>query len=196
MRETIQKECFRRVRSILKSELNACYKIDAINSLALTAVTYSLTIINWLLTEIKKVDTKIRKLTRHRMHHLKSDVNRSYLLRKVGGRGFVQLELSIKTSIIGMDTYLNNTNDWMLKLVKKHEQNERMYSITSNAKKYINEMNLSTDNISENSSSTEKEKQIKTQAKIKNINELKEGWKDKFSRKLIRKWSWPKMQIM
>ena len=33
--------------------------------------------------------------------------------------------------------------------------------------------------ISENSTSTEKAKQIKAQAKTKNINELKEGWKDK-----------------
>ena len=54
-----------------------------------------------------------------------------------------------------------------------------MYSITSDAKKYLNEINLNTDNIYENSSSTEKVKQIKTQAKSKNINELKEGWKDK-----------------
>ena len=91
----------------------------------------------------------------------------------------MQLELSLKTSIIGIDTYLNNTNDWMLKLVKKHEQNKRMYSITSDTKKYLNEINLSTDNISENSSSTGKAKQVKTQAKIKNINELKEGWKNK-----------------
>ena len=48
------------------------------------------------------------------------------------------------------------------------------YSISSDAKKYVNEINLSTDNISENSSSTGKAKQIKTQAKIKNINELKD----------------------
>ena len=33
-------------------------------------------------------------------------------------RGLVQLELFLKTSIIGLDTYLNNTNNWMLKLVK------------------------------------------------------------------------------
>ena len=46
-------------------------------------------------------------------------------------------------------------------------------------KKYLNEINLNTDNISENSSSTEKAKQIKTQVKTKHINELKEGWKDK-----------------
>ena len=54
-----------------------------------------------------------------------------------------------------------------------------MYSITSDPKKYLNKINLSTNNISENSSSTEKAKQIKTQVKIKNYNELKEGWKDK-----------------
>ena len=77
-----------------------------------------------------------------------------------------------------METYLNNTNDWMLKLVKKHEQKNRMNSITSDVKKYLNEINLSTD-ICQNSSSTEKVKQIKTKAKIKNINKMKEGWKDK-----------------
>ena len=117
MRKKIQKECFRRVTSILRSELNARNRIDAINPLALPVVTYSFTIINWSLTEIKKVDTKIRKLlTMHRMHHPKSDVNRLYLPRKEGVRGLVQLELSLKTSIIGMDTYLNNTNDRMPKL--------------------------------------------------------------------------------
>ena len=30
----------------------------------------------------------------------------------------------------------------MFKLVKKHKQNKRMYSITSDAKKYLNEINL------------------------------------------------------
>ena len=54
-----------------------------------------------------------------------------------------------------------------------------MHSITSDAKKHLNEINLNTDNISENSSSKEKAKQIKTQAKTNNINELKEGWKAK-----------------
>ena len=48
-------------------------------------------------------------------------------------------------------------------------------SITSDEKKYLNEINFSTDIISENAKSTEKAKQIKTQVKTKNINELKEG---------------------
>ena len=103
MREKVRKECFRRVKSILRSKLNARNRIDAINSVALHVVTYSFTIINWLLTEIKKVDTKVCKhLTMHRMHHPKSNVNRLYLPRKEGGRGLVQIELSLKMSIIGM----------------------------------------------------------------------------------------------
>ena len=91
MREKIRKECFHGVRSILRSELNACKRTDAINSLVLSVVTYSFTIINWSLTKIKKVDTKIPKLLKiHRMHHPKSDVNILYLPRKEAssqGRG-------------------------------------------------------------------------------------------------------------
>ena len=45
LKEKIQKECFSRVRSILRSELNACNRIDAINFLAPPVVTYSFTII-------------------------------------------------------------------------------------------------------------------------------------------------------
>ena len=33
----------------------------------------------------------------------------------------------------------------MLKLVKSHEQNKRIYSITSDAKKYLNEINRVSD---------------------------------------------------
>ena len=54
-----------------------------------------------------------------------------------------------------------------------------MNSIPSDSKKYLNDINVSTDNISKNSSSTEKAKQIKTHTKTKNINQLKKGRKDK-----------------
>ena len=49
------------VRLILRIELNARNRIDASNSLALSVVTYSFTIINWSLIEIIKIDTEIRK---------------------------------------------------------------------------------------------------------------------------------------
>ena len=42
------------------------------------------------------------------MHHPKVDVDRLYIPRKPGGRGLVQLEITYKTTTIGLNTYLSN----------------------------------------------------------------------------------------
>ena len=47
----------------------------------------------------------------YKMHHPKSDVDRLYLPRTEGGRGFVQLRLSYKTTTIGLDKFLQETHD-------------------------------------------------------------------------------------
>ena len=83
MKEKIRKECLRRIRSIMKTELEAKNIIIAINTLALPIVTYSFNIINWNLNEIKRLDAKIRKqLTIYRMHHPKADVDRLYKTKR------------------------------------------------------------------------------------------------------------------
>ena len=82
MKEKIRKECIRRVRSIMKTELSSKNRITAINTLAISVVTYSFN--NWNMNELKRLDTKIRKqVTCNRMHHPKSDVERLYVPRKV-----------------------------------------------------------------------------------------------------------------
>ena len=122
MKGKIRKECLRRVGLILKTELNSKNKITAINSLAVPVVIYSFNIVNWNLTELRKLDTKIRKrFTCHRMHHPKSDVDRLYVFRNQGGTGMTQLEMSYKTTTIGLAEYLGNSDDWMLQLVNLHE---------------------------------------------------------------------------
>ena len=146
MKEKIRKECLRRIRSIMKTELNAKNIIIAINTLALPIVTYSFNIINWNLNEIKRLDAKIRKqLTINRMHHPKADVDRLYIPRQKGERGLIQLELSYKTSnielsyktsTIELDKYLKKTNDWMLKLVSQHENSKKSHSITKESETY------------------------------------------------------------
>ena len=57
----IQKEYKRRVKLVLKSELNARNKIAAINSLAVPVIVYSYGIINWKLDEIQDLDRMTRK---------------------------------------------------------------------------------------------------------------------------------------
>ena len=98
MKDKIRIEYYRRIRMVLKSEL------EAINTLAVLLATYSFNIINWTLEELTKLDTKTRKfLTMYKMHHPKSDVDGLYLPRTEGGRGLIQMELSYKTSTIGLE---------------------------------------------------------------------------------------------
>ena len=93
MKEKIRKEYYRRVKLILRTELNGRNKMEAINSLAVPVVQYSFGIIDWKISEIKKVDTK-------------TDVERLYLHRKEGGRGLIELETAFKAATIGLDHYL------------------------------------------------------------------------------------------
>ena len=54
MKEKIRKEYYGRVRIVLKTELNAANKFEAINTLAIPVVTYSFNIINWKTERYKK----------------------------------------------------------------------------------------------------------------------------------------------
>ena len=118
MKEKIRKECYIRVRAVLQSELNAKSKSEAINTLAIPVVSYSFNVVNWNLEEIKRIDRKIRKLmTLSRIHQPKADVNRMYIPRKEGGRGMINLEMTFKTTTIGLNSYLESSEDRMLHAV-------------------------------------------------------------------------------
>ena len=66
----------------------------------------------------------------YKMHHLKSDVDRLYLPRTEGGRGLIQLEFSYKSTTIGLDEYLQETQDTLLHFVKDHDDRKSSYSIS------------------------------------------------------------------
>ena len=101
LKQKLKKELVRRTQLILKTELNSKNRITAINTLAIPVITYSFNIIDWNLSEVKKIDVKVRKMmTTHSMHHPKADIHRLYLQRSNGGRSLTQLELSYKTSTI------------------------------------------------------------------------------------------------
>ena len=56
MKVKIRKEYKRRIRLVLKSELNARNKIAAINTLAVPVILYSYAVIDWKLDEIQDLD--------------------------------------------------------------------------------------------------------------------------------------------
>jgi hypothetical protein len=54
MNERLKKECTRRLRMILKSELNAKNKITAVGALAVLVLRYGFDISIWRLEEMRK----------------------------------------------------------------------------------------------------------------------------------------------
>ena len=118
---------------MLKSEL--AKRINAINTLAVPVVTYIFNIINWKMEELMRLDRKTRKfLTTTKMHRPKADVDRLYIPRKAGGRGLVQLEITYKTTTIGLNTHLNNKDDYLLKIARDRERGKKTMSNTTKPK--------------------------------------------------------------
>ena len=142
MKEKIRKEYYRRIRLVLKTELNSKDRIVVINTLAVLVVQYSYNILNWNLLDLQRMDRKTRKLlTSHRMHHPKAGVDRLYLPRSNGGRGMIRLEMAYKTTAIAMSTYLSTNCDWTLKLVYQH-QKYKLHSIVKEARIYEKDLDL------------------------------------------------------
>ena len=89
MKQKLKKELVRRTQLILKTELNSKNKITAINMLAISVTTYSFNIIDWNLTEVKRLDIKVRKMmAAHSIHHPRADIHCLYLPKSNWGRGF------------------------------------------------------------------------------------------------------------
>ena len=87
----------KRLRQVLRSQLNAKNQVMAINTYALPVIRYPAGIIKWTEEAIKETDIATRKLlTMHGALHPKSDTTRLYLDRKVGSRGLKSVQQSVK----------------------------------------------------------------------------------------------------
>eukprot|EP00795_Rhopilema_esculentum_P006461 gene6461-11909_t len=156
MKEKIRKEYYRRIKSVLKSQLNAGYKIIAINTLAVPVLSYSFNIIDCQLQEIKKMDRKTRKLlTIYRMNHPKAVVDRINISRKEGGRGLIQLECTYKITTIGLETYLKMKKDKLLRQVYHREKSKKLYSVQKEATRFKKDIQMQDTETGENESATQ-----------------------------------------
>ena len=175
MKEIIRKECYRRIRAIIHNKLNAKNKLEAINTLATPAVTYSFNVINWNLEEIKRMDRKIQKLlTLNRMHHPKVDANRMYVPRKEAGRGMINLEMCFETTTIGLNTYLLSSDARMLKLVLQHEKKKKkLRSVMKESRKFKFQLNMAHEENEQTTEATKAAKEIKKKVKQGYLDDMK-----------------------
>ncbi|XP_067949698.1 uncharacterized protein [Watersipora subatra] len=94
------------LHQVLCSQLNARNQVMAINTYALFVIRYTAGIIKWTEEAIKETYTATRKLlTVHGALHPKSDTTRLYLDRKDGGRGFKDVQQTVKEEAQNIKAY-------------------------------------------------------------------------------------------
>ena len=129
MKVKIRKEYKRRIKLVLKSELNARNKIAAINTLAVPVILYSHGVIDWKLDEIQDLDRMTRKqLCMNQMLAKKADVDMIYLPCQEGGTSLMNLKREYKAAMIGLQTYMTNKDDVQILAVLRH-QNSRLFNL-------------------------------------------------------------------
>lgn len=92
LKEALLSEFLRRVKLVLKSHLSGKNKISALNVFAIPSLAYAFGILPWTKTDLENVQRRIRTtMSKFRMHHPKSAVERMNLPRDIGGRGVVDV---------------------------------------------------------------------------------------------------------
>lgn len=112
VKQKLTNEVFGRIHKLAKSHLNGKNLFKAINTYAIPVLTYSFGIIRWTVTELNTIQRKIRTtLTKYRVHHPKSCVERMTLPRKLGGRGLADLQLLHENQIKSLRRYFHDKVD-------------------------------------------------------------------------------------
>ena len=118
MKEKVKSEYIRRVKKLLRSQLNGGNVIAGMNAWAVGIIRYGAGVLDWTKEELKSIDIKTRKLmTMNGSLHPRGNVGRLYLARKEGGRGLISCEECVNVEVQNLDKYLSDSEEWMLKFV-------------------------------------------------------------------------------
>ena len=171
---SIKNEYFKRVKMILKSELNSQNSINAINMYAVPSLAYGMPILDWTMTELEVVDRETRKLLQqHHMMHIQSDVTRLYLPRRNGGRGLINICDHYKNAIINFDTYLLNSEEDLLKMASDWQTSRGEKSIHQKAARYCGDFDENLETLA-TLTTYQRKRKLKTKRITSRVNELAE----------------------
>ena len=119
MKDVFAAEYKRRIKLVLKSELNGKNKILAINAWAVAVLRYSVGALDWKKEEQIAMDRVTRKALKiHGALHPKSDVDRVYVPRCNGGRDLISVQICARTEENNLARYVTMSTEILMKGVK------------------------------------------------------------------------------
>ena len=115
----VSKEYIRRIRKVLKSELNGGNLVRGVDAWPVSLLRYSAAFVSWRKSELQAIDRKTRKLfTIYGALRTKSDVDRLYIPRKEGGRGLISIEDCVELAIRGLELYVRGSAEILIQAVR------------------------------------------------------------------------------
>jgi hypothetical protein len=125
VKKRVSEKCYALASELCSMELFERNLVKAINSKAMATVRYTMNICHFTKSELREFDVKMRKiLIEKRARGIQESIERMYMPRDVGGRGFISFELMYKMTKISIAVYLALTEDPMLKEVFKRERDK------------------------------------------------------------------------
>ncbi|CAH1098853.1 unnamed protein product [Psylliodes chrysocephalus] len=93
IRHRVTEQYLKRIGDILRTSLNGKNVFKAINTFAIPVLTYTFGVVKWTKTEIRDIERATRKLlTKNRILHPKSALERLTLPRQDGGRAMIDID--------------------------------------------------------------------------------------------------------
>ena len=124
MKNKIQKEYLRRTRKLPETKLSCRNVIKGIYTWAVHLVRYSGPFLKWTRDELRQMDQRTRKLwTMHKALHPRDDVDRLYVPRKEGERGFACIEDSVDTSIQRLEDIIEKHERGLITAIRNNTDN-------------------------------------------------------------------------
>ena len=115
MKLNVSKKYIERIRKVLKSKLNGENLVRGVNTWAVSLLRYSEAFVSWRKSELQAINRKTRKLfTIYGALHLKSDVDRSYIPRKEGGRGLISIKDCVDLAVRGLEVYVHGSEERLI----------------------------------------------------------------------------------
>ena len=101
MSRKVQSEYIKRVKKIIRSQLNRKNVMAGMNAWAVGIIRYGAEVLDWTKEELKSIDIKTRKLITMN--------GRLYLARKERGGGLISCEKCVNMEVQSLDRYLSQS---------------------------------------------------------------------------------------
>ena len=122
-KEQVIEKCFKRIKSLYKTELYERNMIKALNTMCMSTVTYVMNIVHFSRPELEHLQVRMRETLKEiNWMDDKSSKERLYMTIESGGRGLLSFEFSYNIVKIRISNYLSHIKNPLLQTVFNGEQ--------------------------------------------------------------------------